>query len=48
MPTPTIDPMAYEAAYAAIQQAKIDRINADLVLLAIIGVIWFFVWMFRE
>ena len=48
MPTPTIDPMVYEAAYAAIRHSKIDKLNAELIVLAIIGVIWFFIWLFKE
>lgn len=45
MPTPTIDPMAYEAAYAAIEQYQTNR---SFSALFIVGIIWPFIWMFKE
>lgn len=45
MPTPTIDPVAYEAAYAAIEQYQTNRSFGALFL---VGIIWFFIWMFSE
>ena len=45
MPTPTIDPAAYEAAYEAVKQFTIDREIFGLIGFA---VICFFVWMFSE
>ena len=43
MPTPTIDPMAYEAAYAAIEQYQTNR---SFKYLFFVGIICLFVWMF--
>lgn len=48
MPTPTIDPVIYEAAYAAIKQNRYDQFNVSLIELAIVGVIFFIVWLFTE
>lgn len=45
MPTPTIDPMAYEAAYEAVKQYNFDRNVGALIVCAVIG---FFIWMFKE
>lgn len=45
MPTPTIDPAAYEAAYAAVKQFAINKeIFAGIVL--VIGL--FIYWISRE
>lgn len=45
MPTPTIDPMAYEAAYEAVKQYNFNKSIGALIVCA---VIWFFVWAFKE
>lgn len=45
MPTPTIDPMTYEAAYRAVKQYEIDK---EVFWLIIAGVVLFFMWIFRE
>ena len=45
MPTPTIDPMAYEAAYQAVKQYTIDK---EVFGLIIGGLVLFFMWMFKE
>lgn len=43
MPTPTIDPAAYEAAYQAVRQYTID--NSVLEILCLLGII-FVLWLF--
>lgn len=43
MPTPTIDPAAYEAAYQALRQYTIDR--STLKILGLLGFI-FILWLF--
>lgn len=45
MPTPTIDPMMYEAAYAAAKQYEIDK---EIFWLIIGAVLLFFAWMLKE
>ena len=45
MPTPTIDPMAYEAAYQAV---KTYEWNKSIGALILCGIVWFAVWMFKE
>lgn len=44
MPTPTIDPAAYEAAYAAIEQYQTNRGFSILIFTGIIGFIF---WLVR-
>lgn len=44
IPTPTIDPVLYDAAYAAAEQARydyqMDKFIVDLLLLAAVGVVY--------
>lgn len=44
MPTPTIDPVVYEAAYAAIEQF---RINEEIIWTIIGAALFFIMWMFK-
>lgn len=43
MPTPTIDPAAYEAAYQAVKQFTINREVYGLIGL---GIVVFLIWLF--
>lgn len=45
MPTPTIDPMMYEAAYDAVKQYNFDRNIGALIFCGIAFFLW---WMFKE
>ena len=45
MPTPTIDPMAYEAAYQAVRSYEWNKTFSGVIVCAIL---WFIIWILKE